>query len=132
MEDSGWAVSDTASLWLSWGSSWSCLKEFEHVFTTTGDRLTKRSHFTYISSLGSHDSKDSLAGSTLLHTFPRSRPRTWSNYAAKSKLTKRNVTCFAAALYASTVHGTSAAKLMARRHAPKLLNPTKQSCTHPL
>lgn len=35
MEDSGWAVSGTALLPLSLGSLWLCLKEFEHVFTTT-------------------------------------------------------------------------------------------------
>ena len=63
-----------------------------------GNRLTQRSHLTYISSLGSRNSEDSLAGSALLHMFQRSRPRTWAGCAAKSKPTKRNVLCPAAAL----------------------------------
>ena len=34
-EDRGWPVSSITLLWLSLGSSWSCWKEFEHVFTAT-------------------------------------------------------------------------------------------------
>ena len=64
--------------------------------------------------------------------FPRSRPRTWSGCAAKSKLTKRNVLCLAAVLSASTVPGTSIAEFMARRPAPQVLNHTKPSRAHPL
>ena len=35
MGDSGWGESGTTILWLSLGSSWSCLNELEHVFTST-------------------------------------------------------------------------------------------------
>lgn len=86
----------------------------------------------HISSLGSHNSKDSLAGRALLHMFLRPRPRSWMACAAKSKPTKRNVTCPAAVLSVSTIPGTSAAELMARRPAPQLLNLMKTSRTHPL
>ena len=76
--------------------------------------LTTRSHFTYISGLGSHDSKDSLAGRTFLHMFPWPWPRTWTACTAKSTLTKRNAVCPAAALSASAIPGISVAELMAR------------------
>ncbi len=104
-----------------------------------GNRLTQRLHSTYISSPGSHNSKDSLAGSALLHMFPRPWPRTWTDCAAKSKLTKRNVVCPVAALIAATIPGTSSAELMARRPAPQLnqshdaiphTSPTPRKGTH--
>ena len=85
-----------------------------------GNRLTQRLHHTHISSLGSHNSKDSLAGCAILHTFPRPRPRTWTARAAKSTLTKRNATCPVAAPSASIIPDASAAELMARRHAPTI------------
>lgn len=97
-----------------------------------GNCLTQRLHHTYISSLGSHNSIDSLAGCAILHTFPRPRPRTWAACPAKSTLTKRNETCPVAALSASTTLGTSAAELMARRHAPTIQSHEDVSHTSPI
>ena len=124
-EDSGWDVSDTTSLWLSLGSSWSWLKGSEHVFTTTvvialhkgGISHTFRVSAQIIAKTHSPEKLSSICSQGLGLEHGRIAQRS-------SKLTKRNATCYAAVLCASyhpryqrcRTHGTTSRSATHQSH----------------
>lgn len=80
-----------------------------------GNRLTQRSHCTYISSLGSPNSKDSLAGPAFLSIRSQGLGLEHGRIAQRSLSSQKEMSCVLQPLSsASTAPGTSVAELMAR------------------
>ena len=125
IEDIGWDVSDTTSLRLSLGSSWSWLKGYEHVFTTTvvvafhkgGISHTFRAPAHILAKTHSPEKLSSICSQGFGLEHGRIAQRS-------SKLTKRNATCYAAVLCASyhpryqryRTHGTTSRSATSQSH----------------
>ena len=125
-EDSGWDVSDIAPLRLSLGFSWSRLKGFEHVFTTTVVNALHKGRISHSFRASAHLTARTHSPEVLSPICSQSLGYEHGRIAQRSlsfrKEMSRVLQPFSALL---TMLGTSATELMARRPAPQLLNHTK-------